>query len=424
MTTTATTTTTESAPAAPTLSNIAPEKKKYVREEKQEETKVEKEPVPVNFDVSLHRQDVATITNLRLMATCVADKKRLARTVVGFDLDRTLKYSSLLENAPLKPGQTTALPLIKVRGGDEFIKTLDHLREHGATMFVLTARGPSAVKHQTVTQELARLDLLKYFEDQIKPQTIVVDGDSKVYVGNGVLVCSYYKPHAFLNYLEMRNLKPHRILFVDDFVVNVASFCDHLKLNADHSQLTTLKSYEGIWLDPQAIINSGDMGASNSENSYDGQFTQYRKMFKGLKKSMEPDPAQIKMNKLHHSVRYNAKVKDIKLLLEDPDIDIDGVDKYGRTPLTSACKRGATELAELLLGMKAQIDVQCERGNSAVMYAAMGGHEKTCDLLIAAKANLTLENKFYRRADILAGKQGHPELAEKLVNAGVYADLK
>jgi len=206
----------------------------------------------------------------------------LKDTVVAFDLDDTLKYGSLKEFEPVTETQKLKIKKRKVRGGESTIEILKRLKQGGALLVVVTGRQPSALKYDACLQELVAHGLNEYFIDsseQAKPKQFEVDEHVKAYGGNGIIVCEYYKPHSLLAYLNRLNRVPRFIYFIDDFVVNVLSFVDHIQLHANNQCLKNLKKLSGLWIDPKSLQDIGEMATSKTENSHDPSYAPYLEAF-------------------------------------------------------------------------------------------------------------------------------------------------
>jgi len=276
------------APEAPPVSE-EPEKPKVVIKPKpkpkpEPEQKSKQEEVPeikAHFALGYER-----ITDLSMSSLGIKNEEELKNTVIAFDLDYTLKYGSLKEFDEQK---NMKIPKRKLRGGAETEEMLRKCQAAGAILLVLTAREPSQLKHDACRIELEALDVYKYFKDDTKPQQFVVDENVKLFGGAGILVCSYYKPHSLLAFLEAANKKPKRIVFVDDFVVNVASFGDHLGRNAQNKMLSDCVSVDCYWLDPKPLVDIGEMAISKSENSYDKSYAPYLELILKNKKGQSKE---------------------------------------------------------------------------------------------------------------------------------------
>lgn len=271
------------------------------------------------------------------------------QTVYVFDLDNTLKYASLMEMEPASSNSTSnpsnnnntsMVPARKIRGGTDTVTLLRQLKQDGALLLVATARSPSLLKHQTVKMVLQSLNLYEFFQDPLIPvQKLLVDAQTFAFVGDGILVCDYYKPHSVHAYLALLSNTAcaddgaeeraergrwQRLVFVDDFVVNVCSFTDyfasftspfhrqlHVMPAGTKSKLTntthdcvhnrntsknstttheneqaqvqqwpaSLQRVEGYWWDPLPLIQQGFITESKTENSYEEEYTAYRQLF-------------------------------------------------------------------------------------------------------------------------------------------------
>ena len=76
----------------------------------------------------------------------------------------------------------------------------------------------------------------------------------------------------------------------------------------------------------------------------------------------------------------------IRLLLDNPDIDVNGADEFGNTPLMSAANSGNVECVKVLCNTSG-IDVNKENkfGYTALMLAVMNGHFECVEMLCKVK---------------------------------------
>lgn len=352
------------------------------------------------------------------------DLTELKDWVVAFDLDRTISYGSLIDFEPLAPDappNAMRFPKRKLRGGEEMHALLAKLRKYGATLVIATARGPSLTKHQTCVTVLELIDTYKYFKDPtVEAQEIRVDGDSKIFGGDGILVCDYYKPHGIIEYIRKLGKKPKHICFVDDFVVNVCSLTDHFNSVCDDEVFDNLESLHGVWLDPKDLIDQGEMQGSNSENSYHPDYRAYLNLVIGKNMDISKED---KETALCAATRW-GDLDAVLDLLEDKEVDVNCVDKYGRTPLAVASKRGFLTIVQSLIQKNADVDKQDQDGNNPIMYAAQKNRLDIAQALVESGANLTLNNKVKRRAHDMAAKMKHQDLADYLYKHGAFADLE
>ena len=71
----------------------------------------------------------------------------------------------------------------------------------------------------------------------------------------------------------------------------------------------------------------------------------------------------------------------VRSLLASPDVDVNGIDKNGNTPLIQAARFGHDEVVTALLMAKAEVGTKNDEGKTALMLAAEGGHDQTVRML-------------------------------------------
>lgn len=76
----------------------------------------------------------------------------------------------------------------------------------------------------------------------------------------------------------------------------------------------------------------------------------------------------------------------VRALLASPNVDVNGVDEHGNTPLIEAARFGHDEVVTALLIAKADMNVKNGEGKTALMLAAEGGHDETVRALTQAGA--------------------------------------
>ena len=76
----------------------------------------------------------------------------------------------------------------------------------------------------------------------------------------------------------------------------------------------------------------------------------------------------------------------VRALLASPNVDINGLDEHGNTPLIEAARSGHDEVVTALLIAKADIEIKNDEGKTALMVAAEGGHDQTVKFLTEAGA--------------------------------------
>ena len=76
----------------------------------------------------------------------------------------------------------------------------------------------------------------------------------------------------------------------------------------------------------------------------------------------------------------------VRALLASPNVDVNGVDEHGNTPLIEAARFGHDDVVTALLIARADTKVKNAEGKTALMLAAEGGHDETIRVLTQAGA--------------------------------------
>jgi uncharacterized protein len=76
----------------------------------------------------------------------------------------------------------------------------------------------------------------------------------------------------------------------------------------------------------------------------------------------------------------------VRALLASPNVDVNGIDEHGNTPLIEAARFGHDEVVTALLIAKADTKLKNDEGKTALMLAAEGGHDQTVRVLTQAGA--------------------------------------
>jgi uncharacterized protein len=76
----------------------------------------------------------------------------------------------------------------------------------------------------------------------------------------------------------------------------------------------------------------------------------------------------------------------VRALLASPNVDVNGIDEHGNTPLIEAARFGHDEVVTALLIAKAEMKQMNDEGKTAMMLAAEGGHDETVKVLTEAGA--------------------------------------
>jgi ankyrin repeat protein len=75
----------------------------------------------------------------------------------------------------------------------------------------------------------------------------------------------------------------------------------------------------------------------------------------------------------------------VRALVTSPNVDINGIDEHGNTPLIEAAQFGHDQVVRALLIAKADATIKNDQGKTALMLAAEGGHDETVRMLTAGK---------------------------------------
>jgi ankyrin repeat protein len=94
---------------------------------------------------------------------------------------------------------------------------------------------------------------------------------------------------------------------------------------------------------------------------------------------------------LHYAVKQR-NFKDVKFLLNSPNIDVNAQNLYKRTPLHSAVIKGDVEIADLLIKAGADINFKDENGDTPLHVAVVFGRFKMIQFLINAGASTNIKN--------------------------------
>ena len=76
----------------------------------------------------------------------------------------------------------------------------------------------------------------------------------------------------------------------------------------------------------------------------------------------------------------------VRSLLASPNVDVNGIDENGNTPLIQAARSGHDEVVTALLLAKAEAGTKNNEGKTALMLAAEGGHDQVVTMLTQAGA--------------------------------------
>ncbi len=76
----------------------------------------------------------------------------------------------------------------------------------------------------------------------------------------------------------------------------------------------------------------------------------------------------------------------VRAILASPNVDVNGIDEHGNTPLIEAARFGHDEVVAALVMAKADLKAKNDDGKTALMLASEGGHDETVRVLTQAGA--------------------------------------
>jgi ankyrin repeat protein len=76
----------------------------------------------------------------------------------------------------------------------------------------------------------------------------------------------------------------------------------------------------------------------------------------------------------------------VRAILASPNVDVNGIDENGNTPLIEAARSGHDEVVTALLIAKAHVNTKNNDGKTALMLASEAGHDQTVRALTQAGA--------------------------------------
>lgn len=151
-----------------------------------------------------------------------------------------------------------------------------------------------------------------------------------------------------------------------------------------------------------------------------GAIRDYVKALVSLEKGGDPD-RQFSQGRtlLMMAVIRNDNEMIERLLSLDVYADVDIADEDGNTPLIIACEKDNVEVARTLINAGAKVNLQNNRGMSALMSCAMNGDIALFKCLMTAGADQSLKDKKGCLWGNYATSGGHKDMIEVIVNAQV-----
>ncbi len=102
----------------------------------------------------------------------------------------------------------------------------------------------------------------------------------------------------------------------------------------------------------------------------------------------------------------------------------DNLDGYHRTPLQWACEYGITVAVERLLETMVNVNEMNKQGKSALHYAAKSGNPEIVEMLLQAGSYTNACDNFKNTPLHLACQGGHTEIGISLIKAGADIEAK
>ncbi len=118
----------------------------------------------------------------------------------------------------------------------------------------------------------------------------------------------------------------------------------------------------------------------------------------------------------------NGETKTIRIYIKNK-LDLNIRDSNGDTPLIYAAKVGNFVAVKLLIGAKAQVNLD-NKGTTPLMAGAYNGKLDIVKLLVAAKADINAIDENGDTALILATKKGHYEIVKFLIYSKADLNIK
>ena len=113
----------------------------------------------------------------------------------------------------------------------------------------------------------------------------------------------------------------------------------------------------------------------------------------------------------------------VELLVANPEIQLDLVDKKGRTALFRAAEAGQTKCVKALISKGTQLEIKDKQGKSALSIAAREGHKIPAKMLIKAGADINTQDEKGNTPLALATENNKEILVRLLLENGADAEL-
>lgn len=119
------------------------------------------------------------------------------------------------------------------------------------------------------------------------------------------------------------------------------------------------------------------------------------------------------------------EVEEVRLLLDNGEVNLNRPDSEGMTPLLHSAFKGHYDIARLLVERGADVNFNGHpQRYSALMFAAIGGHLSVVNLLLESGANAKHTNSLNRTASQMAAFVGQHEAVVVISDFTPIADLE
>ncbi|UYV61204.1 ANKMY2 [Cordylochernes scorpioides] len=114
---------------------------------------------------------------------------------------------------------------------------------------------------------------------------------------------------------------------------------------------------------------------------------------------------------------HEKKFENVKILIGNPQLNINCVDANGMTPLQIVAYSGNYELCKLFIDRNADVNANSQNsGYSALMFAALSGKTEVVSLLLQHGADTQVKTSVGRTASQLAAFVGHHHVVSVINN--------
>jgi len=111
---------------------------------------------------------------------------------------------------------------------------------------------------------------------------------------------------------------------------------------------------------------------------------------------------------------YHGHLPLTKILLAQPEVEVDYQNSMGFTSLTGASFKGFAEIMQELIAAGANVNRQNASGQTALMFASLSGRLEAVKLLLGKGADARAQDGTGKKAIDLAAQQGAEEVVALL----------